>query len=253
MKRFLRTIVVMAAMMAVQLACVAQTITDQTQFVVTKGNGSVNIRKAPNTKAAKVGSLGMDETLPVLAEQDGWYQVCLTDGKTGWISQTVCRISDAPLDVTKICDHVYGTSGSYDEYNTWMVAQVKGTDMFVAITNASNTDEPISVPWRVCLWLGKKVGNTLVFDQYVPFSTSYDMGDSKRFEIFPSDYYEDGYELFYGDKYTMPDNQGGITFRPSTLTLETIKKLFNGKQKKDRKLFLAPAMFGKKYANVVLG
>lgn len=250
MKRFLRTIVVMAAMMAVQLVCVAQTITDQTQFVMTKGNGSVNIRKAPNTKAAKVGSLGMDETLPVLAEQNGWYQVCLTDGKKGWVSQTVCRISDAPLDVTKICDHVFGTSEMYDEWGKWVVAQVKGTDMFVAITGGANMPYPIGMD---ALWLGKKVGNTLVFDQYVPFTTSFSPGNPNEFDINPSDYYEDGYNLFYGDKYSMPDNQGGKEFRPSSLTQEKVKKLFNGKQKKDRKLFLGPAMFGKKYANVVFG
>lgn len=244
-----------AALVAVQLACVAQTesFNDQTQFVMAKGTGSVNIRKTPNAKAAKVSALGQDETLPVLAEQNGWYQVLLTDGQKGWINKTVCRISDAPLDVTKICDHVFGTSEGYDEYNMWMVAQVKGTDMIVAITYASNTNEPISVPWLNCLWLGKKVGNTLVFDQYVPFFASYDRDMPNRFEIFPSDYRDDGYNLFYGEKYGMPDNQGGKEFRPSTLTQETIKKLFNGKQKKDWKLFLGPALFGKKYANVQFG
>jgi len=51
----------------------------------------------------------------------------------------------------------------------------------------------------------------------------------------------------------MPDNQGDKKFRPSMLTQETIKKLFSGKQKKDWKLFLGPALFGKKYANVVVG
>lgn len=255
MKEIKRTIVMIAALVAVQLACVAQTesFNDQTQFVMAKGTGSVNIRKAPNGKAAKVSTLGQDEALPVLTEQSGWYQVLLTDGQKGWINKTVCRISDAPLDVARICDHVFGTSAGYDEYNIWMVAQVKDTDMFVAITYASNTDEPISTPWFNCLWLGKKVGNTLVFDQYVLFTTSYDQDKSNRFDIYPSNYYDDGYQLFYGEKFSMPDNQGGKEFRPSTLTQETIKKLFNGKQKKDRKLFLGPALFGKKYANVELG
>lgn len=255
MKEIKRTIVMIAALVVVQLACVAQTesFNDQTQFVMAKGTGSVNIRKAPNGKAAKVSTLGQDETLPVLTEQSGWYQVLLTDGQKGWINKTVCRTSDAPLDVARISDHVFGTSAGYDEYNIWMVAQVKDTDMFVAITYASNTDEPISIPWFNCLWLGKKVGNTLVFDQYVHFFVSYDRDSPNRFEIFPSNHDDDGYQLFYGEKYSMPDNQGGKEFRPSTLTQETIKKLFNGKQKKDRKLFLGPALFGKKYANVELG
>lgn len=249
-----RTILFLAAamMLGVAMPTMAQTetFTDQTQFVVTKGNGSINIRKAPNAKAAKVSALGQDETLPVLTEQAGWYQVLLTDGQKGWINKTVCRISDAPLDVTKVCDHVYGVSEMYDEWDKWIVAQVKGTDMFVAITGGANMPYPIGMD---ALWLGKKVGNALVFDQYVLFTTSYDQEKSNRFDIYPSNYYEDGYQLFYGNMYSMPDNQGGKEFRPSTLTQETIKKMFNGKQKKDRKLFLGPALFGKKYANVVFG
>lgn len=252
MKGIKRTIVMIAALVVVQLVCVAQTesINDQTQFVMAKGTGSVNIRKAPNAKAAKVSTLGQDETLPVLTELSGWYQVLLTDGQKGWINKTVCRISDASLDVTKVCDHVYGVSEMYDEWGKWIVAQVKGTDMFVAITGGANMPYPIGLD---ALWLGKKVGSTLVFDQYVLFTTSYDQDKSNRFDIYPSNYYEDGYQLFYGNMYSMPDNQGGKEFRPSTLTQETIKKMFNGKQKKDWKLFLGPALFGKKYANVQFG
>ncbi len=241
-----------AMMLGTTVPTMAQTesFTDQTQFVVAKGNGSINIRKAPNTKAQKVGSISSDETLPVLAEKDGWYQVLLTDGQKGWVSQTVCRISDAALDVTKVSDHVYGTSESYDEYSMWMVAQVKGTDMFVAITGGENVGSPMG---KRALWLGKKVGNTLVFDQYVPFTTSMSPDDPNLYEVSPSNYVDDGYQLYYGVKYSMPDNQGGKQFRPSLLKQETIKKLFNGKQKKDCIFFLGPAMFGKKYANAMFG
>ena len=204
MKKVLKLFAV-AMMLGTIVPTMAQTesFTDQTQFVVAKGNGSINIRKAPNTKAQ---------------------QVLLTDGQKGWVSQTVCRISDAALDVTKVSDHVYGTSESYDEYSMWMVAQVKGTDMFVAVTGGENVGSPMG---KWALWLGKKVGNTLVFDQYVPFTTSMSPDDPNLYEVSPSNYIDDGYQLYYGVKYSMPDNQGGKQFRPSLLKQETIKKLFN--------------------------
>lgn len=254
-----RTILFLTAamMLGMALPTMAQTVSfdDQTQFVVTKGNGSVNIRKAPNTKAQKVGSLAPDATLPVLEEQNGWYQVLLTDGKKGWISQSVCRISEEPFVDANVCDHLFGVSETYEDYVQWSVGQIKGTDMYVAITVACNMDEPISVPWVGCAWLGKKVGNALVFDQYVFLSFRYSENTPDRFEIYKNEYIEDddSREIYFGDKYSMPDNQGGIQFRPSSLPINTIKQFFNGKQKKDLYLFLGPALLGKKYADVVFG
>lgn len=241
---------IMLGMAAMPTMAQTESFNDQTQFITPKGTNSVNIRTAPNAKAKKIFSLAQDETLPVLSEQNGWYQVLLTDGKKGWISKSVCRISNTPLDVKKICDHVFGISETYEDWCMWTVAQVKGTDMFVAITTGSNMLSPMDMN---ALWLGKKVGNTLVFDEYVPFTSSYDAVKSSRFDIYPLDNYEDGYVLFYGDNFAMPDNQGGLQFRPSLLTQDTIKKIFNGKQKRDWNLFLGPQMFGKKYAEVVIG
>ena len=222
-----------AMMLGVAMPTMAQTelFTEQTKFIVPKGSGSINIRKSPNAKSQKVATLGKDETLPVLSEQNGWYQVLLTDCKKGWVSKSVCRISDAPLDVTKICDHVFGISVSYDESASWTVAQLKGTDMFVAITDGVNVFTPVG---SNAIWLGKKVGNTLVFDQYVPFGARYSSENPSRFDLYPGDnYYKGGYELYFGDKYEMPDNQGGSVLRPSTLDMGTIKKIFDGKQRKD--------------------
>lgn len=242
-----------ALMLGMSVPAMAQieSLTEQTKFIVPKGSGSINIRKSPNAKSQKVATLGKDETLPVLTEQNGWYQVLLTDCKKGWVNKSVCRISDAPLDVTKICDHVFGISVAYDECASWTVAQLKGTDMFVAITGGANIFTPVGSD---AIWLGKKVGNTLVFDQYVPFSARYSSENPSRFDLYPGDnYYEGGYELYFGDKYEMSDNQGGSVLRPSAIDMETIKKIFNGKQRKDQILFLGPQMFGKEYANVVFG
>ena len=72
MKKVLKLFAV-AMMLGTTVPTMAQTesFTDQTRFVVAKGNGSINIRKAPNTKAQKVGSISSDETLRIC--QTEWY------------------------------------------------------------------------------------------------------------------------------------------------------------------------------------
>ena len=230
-------------------------LNNETKFIVAKAKGSVNIRKMPNAKAAKAGSLAVDQTLPVVGEKQGWYQVLMPDKKTGWISQTACKEMTATLDEDKVCNHVYGVSETYEDCVEWEVGKIAGTDMYVALTSASNMDEPLGCPWNSCLWLGKKIGNVLVFDQYVFFSPQYSSDDANLFNLMTSDYIinEISYTLYFGDNYSMPDNQGGNRLRPSSLPQKTIQQLFNGKQKKDRILILGPALFTKKYADVQFG
>lgn len=50
-------------------------IVDGTDFIVVKGTSAVNIREDASTKSAKIGSLGVDFTLPVIGDDNGWYQV----------------------------------------------------------------------------------------------------------------------------------------------------------------------------------
>ena len=257
MKKFMQCFakVTCLAMMAVSMTSMAQTVTftEQTQFVIAKGNGSVNIRKAPNAKAAKVAAMYADQSLPVLKEQGGWYQVQTTSAETGWVSATVVRKNDATLNAGKVCDHVYGLSEDYEDYVEWYVGRVEDTDTYLAFTVSSNMEGPIGCPWFETLWMGRKVGNVLVFDQYVPFgtTTSEDAGELK---LFDQDF--DGGKgcfLRYGSKYAMPDNQGGEVLRLSALPMNTVRQIFDGRQKKDRRLFLGPQLFGTKYANIVLG
>ena len=251
-----RTFALLVAFMAVSMAGVAQapTFTDQTQFVVAKGSGSVNIRKAPNTKAAKVGSIPADFTFPVLQEKDGWYQVVNTEGETGWVSATVTRINDATLNADKVCDHLYGMSDTYEDYAEWYVGRVKDTDIYLAITSQSNMFEQFPFPgWGETLWMGKKVGNVLVFDQYLIVNTS-ESDDAGELKLIDDDSSDDKvWYLRYGDSYSMPDNQGGKKLRLSSLPQNTVRKMFDGRQKKDRLLFLGPQLFVTKYANVVFG
>ena len=255
MEKLRKILASLLVFMTVSLACVAQTatITDNTQFVIAKGSGSVNIRKAPNTKAAKVASMYADQTLPVLQEKDGWYQVMTYSGETGWVSATVCRINDAVLNADKVCDHVYGSSVSYEEYVEWYVSRVEGTDTWLAYTVASNTDEPFPTTWYGAVWKGRLVGNVLVFEEYVYTDLSYSSDDAKL-ELIDDQFDEDkGWRLRYCDKQTMPDNQGGRVFSLKSLTKDNVQKMFDGRQKKVMRLFLGPQLFAPKYANVEFG
>jgi Chaperone of endosialidase/Bacterial SH3 domain len=56
----------------------------------------VNVREAPHATAAVVGRLHRDESLPLVATADGWYEVQLPDGKRGFVSADWSRVSAAP-------------------------------------------------------------------------------------------------------------------------------------------------------------
>lgn len=231
---------------------IAPLITDQTRFIGAKGNGGVNVRSNADMKASKIGTLFSDQILPVVGGKNGWYQILMTDGKKGWVNSSVCSIIEKRINIEDVCDHVYGISDSYDEYAGWIVGAVEGTDLYVAITMASNTDTFL-FPWYECFWLGKKVGNVIAFDRYVIISSFYDenMG---QMEIIKENNSEGLYYILkYGNQNCMPDNQGGNVFRPSSITEKIIKQLFNGNEHKGRYLFLGPDMFTNKYANVIFG
>ncbi len=223
---------------------------DVPQFVVAKGKGAVNIRKAPNTKAVKIDSMEEDQTFPVVKEQDGWYEIRLNNGKTGWVSKTVCRISEGILDISKVSDHLYGVSESYEDYLGWCVAQVEGTDWVVCVTIGCNMYQPLGDTGSH-LWLGKKIGNTLVFDQSIAFSARHVSGAPDKFVIERATWTDEyGFDVYYGDNHATPKDFG---FRPSSLTKQEIERLFNGKQNKGKYLFIGPELFASKYANVEFG
>lgn len=48
--------------------------------------GNVNIRSEPNSNSTKVGTGIANKTYTILDEEQGWYQIQMEDGKTGWIS-----------------------------------------------------------------------------------------------------------------------------------------------------------------------
>ncbi len=46
---------------------------------------SLNVREGPSTSRTTVGKVKRGETLTMLGEADGWYQVRLASGGTGWV------------------------------------------------------------------------------------------------------------------------------------------------------------------------
>ncbi|MBP7148197.1 MAG: TonB family protein [Acidobacteria bacterium] len=55
----------------------------------------LNVRSAPGTDSEAVEKIGQNERLLVVSEREGWYEVRLPDGRTGWVSAEYVR-TDAP-------------------------------------------------------------------------------------------------------------------------------------------------------------
>jgi len=51
----------------------------------------VNVRKGPDTSYSVVAKVKKGETVTILAEENDWFQVKLTDGKTGWIANYLVK------------------------------------------------------------------------------------------------------------------------------------------------------------------
>ena len=85
--RTLMALMIVTAMVAAE----AETVTP-----VDSVESYVNVREAPAATAAVVGRLHRDESLPLVATTDGWYEVQLPDGKSGFVSADWSRVLAAP-------------------------------------------------------------------------------------------------------------------------------------------------------------
>lgn len=54
-------------------------------------NGFLNVRSQPSTAAGIVTRLNTGDIVDLVSEQEGWYEVRLSDGTTGWISNQYAR------------------------------------------------------------------------------------------------------------------------------------------------------------------
>ncbi|KKR15193.1 MAG: hypothetical protein UT42_C0007G0009 [Candidatus Falkowbacteria bacterium GW2011_GWA2_39_24] len=68
------------------------TTTTGTWVVISEtGTGFLNVRQGPGTNYDLVGKVTPGDRLPFLEESNGWYQITLVDGQTGWIVATYAQ------------------------------------------------------------------------------------------------------------------------------------------------------------------
>lgn len=249
----MKKLIVCIATMFVMLMVAPLSVSGQQtarKFIVPKSTSSVNLRQSPNSSAKVVGQLNPDFSLPVVAEQAGWYQVVNIDGENVWVSASVCKVSNGVLNMDVITDYEYGIGHSYDEWAGWSVARVKGTDMYVACTISENMDV---FPWGNRLWLGVKEGNTLVFDRYVfivenwsPDETNFGMQKKIDYDAMPGGMVI--YTFSYDDRHVTSTTKD---IRPSVFSKKLLDMLFDDAGVMlGEYLYLGPETFLDKYRDV---
>ncbi|MFI5265237.1 MAG: PEGA domain-containing protein [Candidatus Levyibacteriota bacterium] len=58
--------------------------------------GFLRVRKEASISSAEIGQVKPGDTLPMLAEQNGWYNIQLPNGATGWISANFATKVETP-------------------------------------------------------------------------------------------------------------------------------------------------------------
>jgi N-acetylmuramoyl-L-alanine amidase len=56
----------------------------------------VNVRPSPGTNNPWISQVKLGQRLPIVGEQDDWYQVSLPDGRTGWIARWLTAVVYSP-------------------------------------------------------------------------------------------------------------------------------------------------------------
>jgi N-acetylmuramoyl-L-alanine amidase len=56
----------------------------------------VNVRSSPGTDFPLIAQVKYGQKLPIVGEQDDWYQVSLPDGRTGWIARWLTAVVYSP-------------------------------------------------------------------------------------------------------------------------------------------------------------
>ena len=66
---------------------------DGERSIRTQRDGSVNVRKTPSSDGERIGTAAPDSIFPLLSiSENGWYEIRLRDGTTGFISPNLGRI-----------------------------------------------------------------------------------------------------------------------------------------------------------------
>lgn len=63
----------------------------QKVVILTTPTGFLRVRESANVSSAEVEKVNPGDKFDLISEQDGWYQITLPDGKTGWISSDYAK------------------------------------------------------------------------------------------------------------------------------------------------------------------
>lgn len=139
----------------------------------------LNVRPDPSTNNDRVDLLQFGQTVEVLAEQNGWLQVKLSDGRTGWISGAyVSRFSPSAAD-----DSLAGRVIVIDPGHG-------GTDPGAVGANGLQEKEVVlDVSLRAAAKLrdqGAEVVMTRDTDVFIPLTQRVTIAENARAEVFVS-------------------------------------------------------------------
>lgn len=66
-------------------------VTSSKIIILDTPTGFLRVRKADSTNSPQIGTVNPGDKLDLISEKEEWYEVELTDGKTGWISSAYAR------------------------------------------------------------------------------------------------------------------------------------------------------------------
>ena len=89
-RRYLFITCILLVILTLGLAQTAFAGTIKTATVTT---AVLNVRTGPSTSYNRIGTVTEYTVLPVLAEQNGWVQVSLADGRSAWVSGDYVEIT----------------------------------------------------------------------------------------------------------------------------------------------------------------
>lgn len=109
---------------------------------------TLNVRPTPSTDQPAIAQLHKGDVVPVLADADGWYQISLTGGGTGYVSATYLSVEDSVSTILFPDLYMYTASGKPD----W--SQLTGDARYFGaiIKGLEGTSYPKGEPWFLEQW-----------------------------------------------------------------------------------------------------
>lgn len=116
---------------------VSAQVANQPQLTVTVS--VANVRQGPGTGYPVIGAARNGDTLPVTGRNTaaGWYQVQLPNGRTGWISGSLVRVSGSVDRIPEVAAPALPKAASRQPGNTIVFQTSSGGDIYVINSNGS--------------------------------------------------------------------------------------------------------------------